>query len=579
MRAGTILSLLLLGGHAFVYRTFLADDALISLRYAHRLIEGHGLTWTDGERVEGYSNLLWTLLAAALGAVGLDLVVAIRVLGALACMVAVVFVARAARRDGDVAAFVAAASFALAGTTGVWTLAGLEAPLVAALLAVAFAVSSVRARGAALALLVWTRADGLLFALVFALAAGISARRRERELGWTLGPALAAVVAQLAFRQVTYGAWAPNTAHVKVALTTDRLVEGIAYVGAGLVALAPLVVVGVIGIVLAWRRGDERARALALVGCAWTAYVAVIGGDVFPGFRHFVPLTVVFAIGAGTATRILRDRWVRLAAAPYAFLIVFGATQVFGTHFTRATDERWAWYGLELGSLLGDAFEDRDPLLAVSAAGAIPYASELRSLDLLGLCDAHIARTPPADFGSGPLAHELGDPDYVLRRQPDLLVMGPPGPGQGLQFGGRYGPAFYEDPRFANHYRPVRIEVPTTGRYVDGPFDAYVWIRFTDGALGVDFDGSRLVIPAWFLRREERALRSDEKGRLHAVLEAEETWSVTLPTPSRPIASVHVEGEGAGVSVSRVVTPNGLTTLEVHATQPSRVDAVVVELD
>src|SRR5258705_420403 len=54
--------------HVRHYRPFLADDALISLRYANRLLHGHGLTWTDGPRVEGYSNLLWVLMNAGLGA-------------------------------------------------------------------------------------------------------------------------------------------------------------------------------------------------------------------------------------------------------------------------------------------------------------------------------------------------------------------------------------------------------------------------------------------------------------------------------------------------------------------------------
>lgn len=40
------------------YLPFMADDAFISLRYAERLAAGNGLTWTDGERVEGYTNLL-----------------------------------------------------------------------------------------------------------------------------------------------------------------------------------------------------------------------------------------------------------------------------------------------------------------------------------------------------------------------------------------------------------------------------------------------------------------------------------------------------------------------------------------
>jgi hypothetical protein len=65
-------ALVILGFHAARYWPFIADDALISLRYGDRLLGGHGLTWTDGERVEGYSNLLWVLGCAALAVIGVN---------------------------------------------------------------------------------------------------------------------------------------------------------------------------------------------------------------------------------------------------------------------------------------------------------------------------------------------------------------------------------------------------------------------------------------------------------------------------------------------------------------------------
>lgn len=56
------LALAALAVHARYYMPFVADDTFISLRYAQRLLEGHGLTWTDGSpAVEGYSNLLWEI--------------------------------------------------------------------------------------------------------------------------------------------------------------------------------------------------------------------------------------------------------------------------------------------------------------------------------------------------------------------------------------------------------------------------------------------------------------------------------------------------------------------------------------
>ncbi len=45
---------------------FLTDDAFISFRYVQNLLEGHGLVFNVGERVEGYSNFLWVLELAAI---------------------------------------------------------------------------------------------------------------------------------------------------------------------------------------------------------------------------------------------------------------------------------------------------------------------------------------------------------------------------------------------------------------------------------------------------------------------------------------------------------------------------------
>ncbi|MBI1950880.1 MAG: hypothetical protein HYS34_05890 [Acidobacteria bacterium] len=77
-RLVALLAIAVLAVQARRFLPFIVDDAFISLRYAERLVEGKGLTWTDGERVEGCTNLLWVLCAAALRALGVDLVLAVR---------------------------------------------------------------------------------------------------------------------------------------------------------------------------------------------------------------------------------------------------------------------------------------------------------------------------------------------------------------------------------------------------------------------------------------------------------------------------------------------------------------------
>ena len=82
-------AMLVLTVHAWQYLPFIEDDAFISLRYARRLLDGHGLTWTDGRPVEGYSNLLWILLVSASGLFGADLVLTARVLGVVGMSAAI----------------------------------------------------------------------------------------------------------------------------------------------------------------------------------------------------------------------------------------------------------------------------------------------------------------------------------------------------------------------------------------------------------------------------------------------------------------------------------------------------------
>ena len=80
----------LLAGAGLVFATnravriaWLADDSFVSFRYAWNLVRGHGLVYNAGERVEGYSNLLWTLLMAGGMSLGVTPELASKALGIL----------------------------------------------------------------------------------------------------------------------------------------------------------------------------------------------------------------------------------------------------------------------------------------------------------------------------------------------------------------------------------------------------------------------------------------------------------------------------------------------------------------
>ncbi len=72
-----VVTVLLVAGIATLFgvhvarHAFVSDDCFISLIYARSLIEGDGLVYL-GEKVEGYTNFLWVLLAACAMWVELD---------------------------------------------------------------------------------------------------------------------------------------------------------------------------------------------------------------------------------------------------------------------------------------------------------------------------------------------------------------------------------------------------------------------------------------------------------------------------------------------------------------------------
>jgi hypothetical protein len=108
-------------------------------------------------------------------------------------------------------------------------------------------------------------------------------------------------------------------------------------------------------------------------------------------------------------------------------------------------------------------------LVALNAAGVVPYLSELPSLDMLGLTDVHIAHAP-IELGHGVLGHEKHDAAYVLSRKPQLIILGLPelapshfGPGdleRWLQRTLRFLPGdrqLLEAEAFRQSYRPARF--------------------------------------------------------------------------------------------------------------------------
>ena len=105
----------------------------------------------------------------------------------------------------------------------------------------------------------------------------------------------------------------PNTALVKFTPSGRYALDGARYVGAGALAISPMLALAAASAVLSFRRGFQRERMtlLCALALAWMAYLIVIGGDIFPAWRHFVPLLVLLALMVA-----IGGEWVRRHVRP-----------------------------------------------------------------------------------------------------------------------------------------------------------------------------------------------------------------------------------------------------------------------
>lgn len=443
---------------------FLCDDAFISFRYAKHLARGRGLTFNAGsEPVEGFSNLLWVLLAAIPEAALVDPAVVMPALSAACGAVLIWRVVAVASEDfgvGPMAALAAGAGLASAPAMGVWASSGLETMAFALLFFLAFEALVLRRGraaqvGGALAIagLVAVRAEGPAWALVVLFLAGL-ARSRDRgetpaEIAAAIGPAAIVACIGIAalegFRLWMFGDWLPNTVRAKVSFSVPLVLRGAKYVA--LYGLTfPVQVLALLAAPFAIRRRLGGGSALVALALGVPIWAVVVGGDFFPMGRLLLAALPFGAVVAACALQALIDGPGREVAAGVAVVgIAIGVLPAADVHVVpeglraplhfRLSDreflsEHARWANLvrntEKFALRGRALAEhtrRGETIVARAVGALGYYSELVVYDQYGLTDADVASRP---LGPGPLQKSPGhdrevDAIFFADRDPDYL--------------------------------------------------------------------------------------------------------------------------------------------------------------
>jgi hypothetical protein len=419
----------------------LFDDAMISMRYAWNLSHGTGLVWNAGERIEGYSNLLMTLLMSAATLVfdKSTAVFAVQILGigvAIGVAYRALHIAELLTAD-DFAHRQAFLVLSFACTLGYyplafWSLMGMETGLLALLLISgvyhALRYTQTNAPGhmlltaVLLGLAFLTRSDSVVFsAIIFMyVAVASSTIHGKKAAAFRMAAPLIVYVLFLAgqelFRWIYYGDLLPNTYYLKLTGMSIlmRIQNGIGFLTPFLLSIAFPMIVVCIDLVLNFQK---RTLFLLLLVLSAICYQIWIGGDPWTYWRLIAPvmpiLLLLFVKVAFSMTAYLSGiaAYARATISKPLFPSRFALETIVGLvvltmlllnsrfleeiyMLTRPYTAVENEISINTAIALNDLTTEK-ATVGVTSAGTIPYYTGKTAIDFLGKNDPYIARLSP----------------------------------------------------------------------------------------------------------------------------------------------------------------------------------------
>jgi|WetSurMetagenome_2_1015567.scaffolds.fasta_scaffold123747_1 arabinofuranosyltransferase len=413
-----------------------SDDAFISYRYAHNLMHGDGLVFNPGERVEGYTNLLYTLLVspAALIPNLTAIYVFSMILNLLFLILAYsIFMNFIKSKYGSDSMLLAAILLSTIPALWAAVASGLESTFVLLIQVVIWiALDRYLETGkkqhlsqliifAVFSLL--ARADGFVFPIIVCAALGLKGKWRDALLCGVI--IMLALGAHILWRYSYYGYPLPNTFYVRVSGPLwERIrfgVRSLASLGLRSGLVLYLIIPMVVGLRLIREFRLNRLKAFASIPIelflisGWLVYWAYIGGDIY--YERF--LLLLFPLGISLLVNMLhplklgKTSKIALTGAMIALQLIPLASD---RRFRYSTSQYDCF--IKLGKFIGQRYQGK--VMATSGAGKPVYYSGLKTIDMYGLNDIFIGHKKVDSFDWP--GHNKYDMDYVVSRKPDIIA-------------------------------------------------------------------------------------------------------------------------------------------------------------
>ncbi len=506
-----ILALIFFFSLSLIFLTWIPDDAYISYCYARNFAQGQGFVFYPGEKVEGFSNFLWTIFLSGTSSLGADIVRIAVITSLLFALGVVLLIKRFIRLAGSFAGVrmdlpAGEGSANASGTRDAsllieacfvllpafffpfifYATSGLETTptLFFLVLGALFHLEATRNHRplfqivsifSFLAVSLF-RPEGVLFLLINSLflVANRHNTIREKVL---LGVFPLLLYALVVWAKSTYfGGFLPNTYYAKPGASLHYLkpiTRGCGYLvnfflKSGFILLLPL----------ALHSPKERQAAYAR-RYMWSfvlgqlIFIIYVGGDILRFDRFTLPffpfLLLLSYMGAAdlfqdgtTLARTIK----RKTVLPILTVVVFLSIIRIPLALEKRCFHDWmhARTQKETGKILERILPERSSIVT-NEVGAVAYYSKLPVIDMIGLTDKVIARIIHESYmtyGEGDSDWSVKEiSDYLLSRKPECFILPSYKPlalKRDNQNKDRMHLLWYtilSNPLFADRYRPV----------------------------------------------------------------------------------------------------------------------------
>lgn len=430
---------------------FIQDDSFITFRYIKNFITGNGLVFNIGERVEGYTTFLWTIMLALPAKLGFDLIPSSQYLGVLFGIFTLFATYQLSRKiSAQIRPFVfnliAVLLFTASSAAAYWFISGMETGFFTFLTILSILlflqehnkIKKFYYAPVLFFLLSLTRPEGMfLFGLsiIFLLYELIRKEKQERAsftkliLIWLIIYTIPTGIF-MSWRLSYYGYLFPNTYYAKAGISTEYFKAGLDYFlkfAENYLVWGALLILPIY--LLIKKKWNNEILYCTFITFAYSAYIIIVGGDVLAAFRFFIPiLPIIYILVQESFYEIYKNLEAKFSQAKY---IVY-ALIILLTYYTYITPKDYVrrYQMLEIGlvekmkayGLWIKSKSNPNTVIAASTIGAISYYAEVTLIDMLGLTDETIAHKPEKIFGLTSGWKERNyNATYVLSRKPDWI--------------------------------------------------------------------------------------------------------------------------------------------------------------